>query len=118
MARSPSPSGAEGDPLERHLALEQLVGGPPHDAEAARAEALVQAVALEHQLGGGRARRRGAPEDAPRGRLERRVGRAPGGAISVRCESTGLRVRRGGRHSLPGGPEVGPVSAKLQGKTG
>ena len=66
--------GSEGDPLQGHLALQQLVRGPPHDAEAARAEALVQPVALQHELPGGRGAGRRAPEDAPRGRLERRLG--------------------------------------------
>ena len=57
-----------------------------------------------------RGRRRpggGAPEDAPRRGLERGLRRGSRRSISVRCESTGLRVRRGGRHSLRGAPRNG-----------
>ncbi len=83
--------GSEGDPLQGHLALQQLVRGAPHDAEAARPEALVQAVALQYQLTGGRGGGGGAPEDAPRRGLERGLGRC------AALDQGPLRVHRIGR---------------------
>ena len=121
------PARAEGDALERHLAVQELVVGAPHHAEAARPEAVLQAVAPEHQLGrpalawpgvratmrwvGGSVRIGGSP----RGRAAARSGGAPGpraegeeGCSSVRCDSTGLRVRRRCADSLHEGLENRP----------
>ena len=55
-ARGLRPRG--GGSLDRHLAVEQLVVGAPHDAEAAGAEALEQPVAAEY--------RRAPPNRRPR----------------------------------------------------
>jgi hypothetical protein len=39
----------QGDPLDRYLAVQQLVVRAPHDAEATRSQLLAQAIAAEHQ---------------------------------------------------------------------
>ena len=46
------------DHLDRHLALEPLVPGVPYDAEAARAEPLLEAVAAQDDARPGTARQR------------------------------------------------------------
>ena len=70
----------ERDRLDRHLALEALVPGVPDDAEAARAEALLEAVATEHQT-----RARGARQAFGRVRPSQRHG---AGLLGQACLGT------------------------------
>ena len=101
VARSRSPPGPSGIALDRDLAVQQLVVRAPDDAEAARAEALEQAVAPEHEArrrsaGAGASARRGAHD--PRVRAGSAARRA---ALRVCADSTGCRVRHRSLASLP-----------------
>ena len=98
------PSAPEPHALDRDLAVQQLVVRAPDHAEAARAEALEQAVAIEHELLGACGAR--APARL-RGAIRRRGGSARGLAGAGCCLDEGA----GRLHRLPRSPRARPVPA-------
>ena len=103
----------ERDPLDRNLAVQQLVVGAPHHPEAACAEALEQAVAAEHQR---------LPDrtvvlvDAPWGRTRESRRRRDDGFIGleiawIRMPGAGVDEGVERVHHLPSSPPSGSPPA-------
>ena len=108
LARRPLavPVGTQPDPLDGDLAMQELVAGAPHLAEAAAAESLEQLVAAEDRaLGGDRQAGRGRPSRPGSGPSRTLLGR---GGLPRRG-----RVKKGARrlHRVLRSPSAGPLPA-------